>query len=366
MIDYEDEVTTVIVNHCERQRWDGYIRNFSVNMDNTRVATVITQSEGDDRTRVQQLWDAGTGELFWTHEHTEVNTVTTMFPSFSPEGRYVGFFNGDNHVILLDADSASEIERINVENIDARRIDITRIRAFAIGPNGSCIALGAPLRNKVFGSVYGIDELRTVNGRPVHVVPLWDSEILPHIYYTSDGESLFCMSHSSFSSTRRKIKMFNLSSLQWMGVIRLNNVRWCDVRSPVQMNYLNSREEVSLPVEVLFEKSGGRTPGNLWRGKQEVVKQALAVSVKQSKECHMLEDSERMVIWNGKIFFVNCSLGTISTWQAHSLIRVVARFTPLRSGQIEWNKVVAFNGIILTLIDWNEAKFRFVHVRPLD
>src|SRR5271168_2529327 len=112
MIDYGDEATTAIVNNREGQRWSGYVRNFSVNMDNTRVATVTTPSEGGDCTRVQQLWDARTGELFWTHEYTELNTVTTMFPSFSPEGRYVGFFNGDNYIILLDAGSASEIERI--------------------------------------------------------------------------------------------------------------------------------------------------------------------------------------------------------------------------------------------------------------
>src|SRR5215471_5726345 len=97
-----DGITTVPMNHLETERWSGFLRNFKVNRPNTHIATVNTQNNELGRIRVQQLWNAGTGELLWTHKHQESSNLMTMFPNFSPDGRYVGFFDGQHRIILLD------------------------------------------------------------------------------------------------------------------------------------------------------------------------------------------------------------------------------------------------------------------------
>ena len=346
--------------------WDGPVRNIKINMPNTRIATVITKFDGPGRARVQQLWDSSTGEQLWEQKHKESNTLQAMFPSFSPDGRYVGFFDGHNAIILLDALSliVAEVDRIELDKIEAERTDINRARAFAIGLDANRIAVGAPFYNKNLQSIYKIFESRTTSGRSVDAVPLKDSEIAPSIYYTDEGSTLFCTSENMHSTAMRKIKRFDLISSQWMGAKELTNVLRCVEGNPVRLiTKPNGNMEQTLPMEVVTMKPSGRKFGTRWLGRGEELREILAISVIHSKIGCRLRDNQRMVVGQGRILFVDLSLGTISAWQTHSPICAVARFTPLSPNQADGSKelqVVAFNGGRLTLLSWDDMKFTFI------
>jgi hypothetical protein len=287
-----------------------------------------------------------------------------MFPSFSPDGRYVGFFDGHNAIILLDALSSivAEVDRIELDKIEAERTDINRTRAFAIGLNASRIAVGAPFYNKTLQSVYKIFESFTTSGRSVDAVPLKESEIAPSIYYTDEGSTLFCTSENMHSPATRKIKRFDLISSQWMGAKELTNVLRCVEGSPVRLiTKPNGNVEQTLPMEVVTMPSG-RKFGTRWLGRGEELREILAISVVHSKIGCRLLDHERMIVRQGRILFVDLSLGTISAWQTHSPIRLpVARFTPLSPNLAVGKKqVVAFNGGRLSLLSWDDMKFTFI------
>jgi len=336
-------------------------------MPNTRIATVITKVHGAGRARVQQLWETSTGVQLWEHKHEEPHIMQAMFPSFSPDGRYVGFFNGTNAIILLDTISPStvaEVDRIELDKIDAKRTDITHTRAFAIGPDAKRIALGAPFYNKSLASVYKVSESRTKSGRTVDAIPLKDSEIAPSMYYTDDGGTLFVISQNIHSSSTRKIKRFNLTSSKWMGAKELTNVLRCVEGCPVRLiTKPNGNVEQTFPVELLKMKPSVGKFGTRWLGRGQELLEVLAISVIHSKIGCRLQEHQRMVVSQGRILFVDLSSGTVSTWQTHSPIRVVARFTPLPHNETDRRKdvqVVAFNGGRLILFSWNDMRFTFI------
>jgi hypothetical protein len=347
--------------------WDGSVRNIKLNMPNTRIATVITKFDGRGRARVQQLWDSSTGEQLWGRKDKESYTLQAMFPSFSPDGRYVGFFDGHTAIILLDALSSivAEVDRIELDKIETERTDINRTRAFAIGLDANRIAVGAPFYNKTLQSIYKIFESRTTSGRAVDAVPLKDSEVAPSIYYTDDGSTLFCTSENLHSTAMRKIKRFDLISSQWMGANELTNVLRCVEGSPVRLiTKPNGNVEQTLPMEVVTMKPSGRKFGTRWLGRGGELRELLAISVIHSKIGCRLGDHQRIVVGQGRILFVDLSLGTISEWQTQSPIRLVARFMPPSSNQADASskelQVVAFNGGRLTLLSWDYMKFTFI------
>ena len=121
-----------------------------------------------------QLWDAKTLTTVWKRPFVREELTWKQYPSFSLDGRYVGFYIA-GYIQVLDTVAGREFQNVLIWS--------PGIVAFAVGPNGRVAA--ASTYN------YKKEPDRIRKGPEFDNVVLTPREQAPRIFYTRDGKQIF-------------------------------------------------------------------------------------------------------------------------------------------------------------------------------
>ena len=235
---------------------EGYVKAFEVNVTNTRIVTLMYQHLGGTGIRVQQLWNARMGELLWTHKQQceySSESVWFMYPRFSPDGKYVGVYDGRKKIILLNGISPTlgETEIIDLEQLSTYHIEvrIQETRTFAIGLGARRLALAGAHHSPPY-----LKYSLSASGRLIDSVPMRHTDVSPRIYYTQDGTTLFYLFTTSWSRSQHQIIRFDLTSKsRYPSSEKFTNVSHYTCCGTVLLNCrVDSKKEDYLVLDILF------------------------------------------------------------------------------------------------------------------
>jgi WD40 repeat protein len=328
-----------------------YQEKVAVNMSNTCIATVTT----DYSLRLQQLWKEGTGELLWKCEQ-KYDPRWKVYPSFSPDGQYVGFHDGAFSLLLLDTSKVIEVVRIDCRFLDRP------VQSFAIGPWGQCLAIAATQSHK-FGRVLS---KYFANDRSIDIVPVAGNESSPELRYTADGKILFFTSllwtfYHGWNLGRRRWKKALTRRVNTFNVLTGHRERRsASFRKVVDYDsvcgLLRIGQDTCLVLDVTNNKPGDRRFGFLWRveGRKEAHKILVVSSTGKVISKFLLVPGRQMIVSNGSITFVDTD-GEVRTWDGINVVTEPLAWSMGRQ-PIE-GRVVAFSKGRLTLLAKGEFTF---------
>ena len=190
--DFDQEMTTVFQRRkcgCAqkgKQLGDQrVIQALTVNMDNSRLATVTVPHAGTWNGRVK-LWNPATTEVLWEQEQIFRNQECVA-PGFSPDGRFLACYDGKEggRVFIVDAVAAKVIEQIPVASIN--------LVSLAVDVDGCGLAMATrEIDILEDGSTPGFFLSRRLDRgcRPLDVVTTWGTQNSMTLSYTADGTKL--------------------------------------------------------------------------------------------------------------------------------------------------------------------------------
>lgn len=168
----QNSTEKISVEHAERNNIISAPYYVSSNIFNSRIAIFSATIEGSYKV---QLWDAKTLTTVWERPFVrEELTWVEQYPSFSLDGRYVGFYIA-GYIQVLDTVTGREFQNVSIWNPGTV--------AFAVGPNGRVAA--ASTYN------YKREPDRIRKGPAFDNVVLTPREQAPRIFYTRDGKQIF-------------------------------------------------------------------------------------------------------------------------------------------------------------------------------
>jgi len=320
-----------------------------VNTSNTRIATVTT----DYSTRLQQLWKEPTGEQLWVHEQKH-DSRWKAYPSFSPDGKYVGFHDGESHILLLNTNfpAASLVATIDLGLFLSRPVE--SFASFAVGLEGHCVAIAAIHQASEVVVNYN------TNDSFVQIVPIAAEQSAPELCYTPDGKTLYLtkllwtFNHGwSLSGRRwrrhlmRTVEIFDSTSGdRKYPSVSIRKV----VQSEAVCGIVRHGKEYSLVLDVTDNKPGDRLFGFLWRARERKVdRKALVVSSSGRLIGSFLltHPGRQMIVSHGIITLVD-SDGEVRTWDGKGVVSESLVWS--RGRQHIDGQVVAFNEGRITLL----------------
>ena len=178
-------------NKAQKVTW-GRVTQFKINKKCTHCAIVRDLEESPQPGRLayisklQQLWNTVTGERQWNYVVNLDLRAAVPPPSFSPDDRYVGFFdlNGVN-LIRIQADNTIQVQKISFVSRHPIHKKFSRL---SVGPAAARIALVFEALQSGSGQRASLQSSIASNGRTtidsIHVNAV---DIMAD-YYSEDGK----------------------------------------------------------------------------------------------------------------------------------------------------------------------------------
>lgn len=201
-----------------------------VNTTNTRIAT----DSCDVNREYSQvtLWNALTGDMIWRRQYSLIDIPERTNPTFSGDGKYFGVHHGDRAVEILDAESATLVNTVEIQSEG-------RIAAMALLRNGKgmgvamdCGILNVEPKEKDMATLSNVRRTTSLNitdiiqTRGVHDVSM---------AYDTRGRFLFLVGNSTLRAPNGREKRV---AFYWDITTRSRtNVIFQEIDNPVAGNW---------------------------------------------------------------------------------------------------------------------------------
>jgi WD40 repeat protein len=163
-----------------------FVQSLTVNMDNSRMATVTVPYAGTLHGRVK-LWNTNEARVIWEHDQTAKNQGFVS-PAFSTDGTLLVCYDAKEggHVLLVDTSVGTIIECVAFDDIGLVSL------AIGVSSKQLGIALREPDELDDLDSVPRFFYLRRthVSGRVVDAIQAWATQNTITLSYTLDGTKL--------------------------------------------------------------------------------------------------------------------------------------------------------------------------------
>jgi hypothetical protein len=278
------------------------IQALTVNMDNSRLATVTIPHAGTWNGRVK-LWNPVTAEVLWEQEHIFRNQ-DCVSPGFSPDGRFLACYDGKNGglIFVVDAVAAKVIDRIPVASLD--------LVSLALDVNGCGLAIATTeidiLEPEDTASNPRFYLSRRVNSgcRPFDVITTWGTQNSMTVSYTADGTKLLLAARDRQDNLC--ITVWNTESSQIVSRVVHNQERYVWFKMFGGFRLL-SEDRIIIHVDYISRDTVQRSS---WR-------ERMLVLTPDGKEVERFEaGSSRMTITENRVIFLDNEYWIIS-WDGH-------------------------------------------------
>ena len=335
---------------------DGCLCFWEVNMPNTRIATVISQSKllSNQSTR-QQLWNSSTGELLWTcqeeFDDPNLERLKLFRPKFSPSGDHVAFFHGRMTINIVDTTSNTPTEVLKIDLDAVLPMKMGLFRTFALGPQSNSLAivyLGDTSMRRINPRVQSMD------GVSIDVVTIRRGNAWS--YYTQDGKGLYCV---IYDKSVGHIEILKFDPETW-------RAHWFKKITGVSsVSFVRLAEwtgENSVAVVIDFQRSSGRL-GILCQSEPERKIRGYKSSGGSLKFSYNFGDFQTFMS-HGRLISVSKILGSVIDLRRPLAAARIARFVESKFLPSNELKALAFKNGRLTFISEKEARLVFIDTIP--
>ena len=306
----------------------------TTNRSNSRIATVTH----DSSRRLQQLWkiENGVSQVLWQHEGKYYHE-RKIYPSFSPDGEYVGFDNGHFQIYLIHTTTLKECvvdPQASFRSLGTGfNIDLAAdaILSFIVGPGGRRLGFVVRVQTK-HGRHNHLLQHSVNESLSIDVVPCFTAaEMQPEMTYAANNPTLF-VSFGTLELDEKGVR-------KGIRTLAVTNFNLSTGRRTIEPPYCFRKVRINKAVvgtvqdggdefvisDIIFDLQGRKRFG-FWGSTERIAERRVSLVSSAGDVVQMFRavpTDFHLMVSNGQVVFFNRREGTIQDCDGKCLHRIV-------------------------------------------